>query len=122
MNPSFLRFALISTISFGLLFFFFKLRLHMPSIWAHLLTINILGFLFYSYDKLAALKSWHRVPENILHILVAIGATPAAIAAQQLFWHKTTKRSFQIVFWSIALLQAISIYIVVYTDFLQMIF
>ncbi len=122
MNPSFIRFALISTVLFGILFFFFKLRLHMPTVWAHLLTINILGFLFYSYDKLAALKSWHRVPEAILHILVAIGATPAGILAQQLFWHKTTKRKFQVVFWLIALLQVITIYVVVYTDLLQMIF
>jgi len=122
MNPSFIRFALISTVSFGLLFFFFKLRLHLPTIWAHLITINILGFLFYGYDKLAALRAWHRVPEAVLHILVALGATPAGILAQQLFWHKTTKRKFQIVFWLIALLQAITIYVVVYTDLLKMIF
>jgi len=122
MNPTFIRFALIATVAFGILFFFAKIRLHLPTVWAHLLVINILGFLFYGYDKLAAMREWRRIPESLLHLLVFLGATPMAIAAQQLFWHKTTKRRFQIVFWSIALLQVLTIYVVVYTDLLQMIF
>ncbi len=122
MNPTFLRYALISVVSFGVLFFFMKLRLHLPTIWAHLVAINLIGFLLYSYDKLAALRSWQRVPENILHLVVFLGATPMAIVAQQLLWHKTTKRRFQVVFWLIALLQVVTIYVVVYTDLLQMIF
>jgi len=122
MNPAFIRYALISTVTFGILFFFLKLRLHLPSIWAHIVAINIIGFLFYSYDKLAGIRSWSRVPELILHILVLLGATPMAIVAQQLFWHKTTKRRFQVVFWLIALLQVVTVYIIVYTDLLKMIF
>ena len=122
MNQAFIRYALISTISFGLLFFFLKLRMHLPTVWAHLVAINTIGFMLYSYDKLAGKRSWSRVPELILHLLVLLGATPMAIVAQQLFWHKTTKRRFQVVFWLIALFQVIVIYVVVYTDFLQMIF
>jgi len=122
MNPAFLRYALTSTILFGVLFFFLKLKVHLPTVWAHLVAINIIGFLFYAYDKLAGIRSWSRVPEIVLHILVILGATPMAIVAQQLFWHKTTKRRFQVVFWMIALFQAIGIYVVIYTDFLQMIF
>ena len=122
MNPTSIRYALMSTIFFGVLFFFFKLRIHLPSVWAHLVAINIVGFTFYAYDKLAGMRSWSRVPELVLHILVVLGATPMAIVAQQLFWHKTTKRRFQIIFWVIALFQALSLYIAIYTDFLQMIF
>jgi len=122
MNPAFVRYALISTVTFGILFFFLKLRLHLPSVWAHLIAINIIGFMLYSYDKLAGKRSWNRVPELILHLLVLLGATPMAIVAQQLFWHKTTKRRFQVVFWLIALLQVVAIYVIVYTDFLQMVF
>jgi len=122
MNPTFIRYALISTVLFGVLFFFLKLRIHLPTVWAHLVAINIIGFSFYAYDKLAGMRSCSRVPELVLHVLVILGATPMAIVAQQLFWHKTTKRRFQIVFWMIALLQAIAIYVVIYTDFLQMIF
>ena len=122
MNPAFIRYALIGTFLFGILFFFLKLRLHLPSVWAHLVAINMVGFLLYGYDKLAGMRSWNRVPELLLHIVVLLGATPMAIVAQQLFWHKTTKRRFQVVFWLIALFQVITIYVVVYTDLLKIIF
>jgi len=122
MNAAFIRFALIATVMFAFLFLFLKFRLHLPTIWTHLVAINIIGFLFYGYDKFASMRSWGRIPEAILHLLVLLGATPMAIAAQQLFWHKTTKRRFQVVFWSIALVQILIIYVVVYTDLLQMIF
>ena len=122
MNSTFIRFALIATVMFAVFFLFLKFRLHLPTIWTHLVAINLIGFLFYAYDKLAAMGSWGRIPEAVLHILVFLGATPMAIVAQQFFWHKTTKRSFQVVFWSIALVQIIIVYVVIYTDFLQMIF
>jgi len=122
MNAAFIRFALIATVMFAFLFLFLKFRLHLPTIWTHLVAINIIGFLFYAYDKFASMRSWGRIPEAILHLLVLLGATPMAITAQQLFWHKTTKRRFQVVFWSIALIQILIIYVVVYTDLLQMIF
>ena len=122
MSATFIRFALIATVLFALFFLFLKFRLHLPSVWTHLVAINLIGFLFYGYDKLASKRSWGRIPESVLHILVFLGATPMAIVAQQLFWHKTTKRRFQVVFWSIALVQILTVYVVVYTDLLQMIF
>ena len=122
MNATFIRFALIATVMFGLFFLFIRFRLHLPTVWTHIVAINLVGFIFYAYDKLAAKRSWGRIPEHILHLLVLLGATPMAIVAQQLFWHKTTKREFQVVFWSIALLQVITVYVVIYTDLLKMIF
>ena len=122
MSATFIRFALIATVLFALFFLFLRFRLHLPTVWTHLVAINLIGFLFYGYDKFAAKRSWGRIPESVLHILVFLGATPMAIVAQQLFWHKTTKRRFQVVFWSIALVQILTVYVVVYTDLLQMIF
>ncbi len=76
----------------------------------------------YALDKFLAKRSWLRVPESLLHLSAFAGATPAAILAQQLFWHKTTKRRFQVMFWLIALVQVSLLYVIVYTDLLQNIF
>ena len=122
MNAAFIRYALISTVTFGLLFFLFRYRLHFVVPWAYLFSVNSVGFGLYALDKLAAKISWLRVPESLLQLLALLGATPASIAAQQLFWHKTTKRSFQVLFWLIVLLQIGIIYVVVFTDLLKNIF
>ncbi len=122
MNPAFIRYALLSVVSFGLLFFLFRFRIHLSPILAYIFTINAVGFMMYALDKFLAKRSWLRVPESLLHLLAFGGATPAAIVAQQLFWHKTTKRSFQIMFWLIALVHVGVVYVVVYTDLLQTLF
>ena len=122
MNRAFIRYALLSVVSIALLFFLFRFRIHLQPVWAYVATINVVGFMMYGLDKFLAKQSWLRVPESLLHILAFAGATPAAIVAQQLFWHKTTKRSFQVMFWLIALLQVGLLYVAVYTDMLQNIF
>ena len=122
MNRAFIRYALISIVSFGLLFFIFRFRIHLQPVWAYIATINAVGFMMYALDKFLAKRSWLRVPESLLHLLAFAGATPAAILAQQLFWHKTTKRRFQVMFWLIALVQAALLYVIVYTDLLQNLF
>jgi len=119
VNRAFIRYALISIISFALLFFLFRFRIHLHPVWAYIATINAVGFMMYALDKFLAKRSWLRVPESLLHLLAFGGATPAAIVAQQLFWHKTTKRSFQVMFWLIALVQVTLLYVIVYTDLLQ---
>ncbi|MEE8589368.1 MAG: DUF1294 domain-containing protein [Sulfurimonadaceae bacterium] len=122
MTRAFIRYALLSIVSFAFLFFLFKFRIHLQPIWAYIATINVVGFVMYGLDKFLAKRSWLRVPESLLHLLAFAGATPAAIAAQQLFWHKTTKRSFQVMFWLIALVQVAVVYVVIYTDLLQTVF
>ena len=122
MNPAFIRYAILSLIGFGLLFFLFRFRIHLSPLFAYIATINAVGFMMYALDKFLAKRSWLRVPESLLHLLAFGGATPAAIVVQQLFWHKTTKRSFQVMFWMIALVQVILVYILVYTDLLQTVF
>ena len=122
VSPAFIRYALMSVLVFAVLIFLLKFRLHLQPFLAYGLTINAVGFLLYILDKGLSLKGWLRVPESLLYLVTFLGATPAAIVAQQLFWHKTTKRSFQIIFWSIALVQIVMIYMVIYTDLLQTVF
>lgn len=52
-------------------------------------------------DKRRAESSGWRVPENFLHALELAGGWPGAFVAQRLFRHKTSKLSYQIVFWLI---------------------
>lgn len=65
---------------------------------------SLVAFGAYARDKSAAQKSQRRTPENTLHLLGLIGGWPGALVAQQLLRHKTSKLSFQFVFWTTALL------------------
>ena len=40
-----------------------------------------------------------RTPENTLHLVAVFGGWPGALVAQDLFRHKSSKASFQVVFW-----------------------
>jgi uncharacterized membrane protein YsdA (DUF1294 family) len=70
-----------------------------------LVAVNTVTFGYYGYDKVRARGNASRVPEVVLHGLTAVGGSPAALLAMQLFRHKTVKGSFRILFWSIVVLQ-----------------
>jgi uncharacterized membrane protein YsdA (DUF1294 family) len=40
-----------------------------------------------------------RTLENVLQVCALLGGWPGALLAQQVFRHKSSKRSFQVVFW-----------------------
>lgn len=61
---------------------------------------SLVSFAAYGIDKSAARRSAGRVPERTLHLVDLVGGWPGALAAQQLFRHKTRKRSFRRVFWA----------------------
>jgi uncharacterized membrane protein YsdA (DUF1294 family) len=69
--------------------------------WADLLYAgaSVLCFAFYAIDKAAARAGRERISESMLLSLGFVGGWPGAIVAQQLFRHKTAKRSFRIRFW-----------------------
>ena len=69
--------------------------------WADLLYAgaSALCFAFYAIDKSAARAGRERISESMLLSLGVVGGWPGAIVAQQLFRHKTAKRSFRIRFW-----------------------
>lgn len=61
--------------------------------------LSIFTFLIYAFDKSAAVSRRWRTSENTLHLLSLAGGWPGALLAQQLLRHKTSKKSFVIVFW-----------------------
>jgi uncharacterized membrane protein YsdA (DUF1294 family) len=61
--------------------------------------MSIAAFLAYAIDKSAARQRQQRIRENTLHLLALSGGWPGALAAQQLLRHKSSKQSFQTVFW-----------------------
>jgi uncharacterized membrane protein YsdA (DUF1294 family) len=60
---------------------------------------SLVTFTAYVIDKSAARRSAGRVSEQTLLLLGLVGGWPGAIIAQQLFRHKTRKRSFRRAFW-----------------------
>ena len=94
-----IAFILVVTVS-GLLWW---RRLH--PVYAYLVGINVITFLFYGYDKRQSLRNLQRVPELTLHILALLGGTPGAFLGQLSFRHKTKKPRFRIVFLAIVLIQ-----------------
>ena len=66
---------------------------------AALLALNLLTLWTYAADKKAACAGTRRTSENQLHLLSLLGGWPAAWVAQQILRHKTSKTSFQIVYW-----------------------
>ena len=69
--------------------------------WAHLLYAgaSALCFALYAVDKAAARAGRDRISESTLLAIGFVGGWPGAIVAQQVFRHKTVKRSFRVRFW-----------------------
>jgi uncharacterized membrane protein YsdA (DUF1294 family)/cold shock CspA family protein len=78
-------------------------------VWAALwvVALSIAAFFIYGFDKSQAQRGGLRVPEAILHLLSLLGGSPGAFVAMRVFHHKTSKRSFQAVFWLIAAAQLV---------------
>ncbi len=86
-------FTSIALFLIGTLTFFLKDKY--PLLEAYLFAVNGITVLYYFFDKLIAGTGFLRVPENTLHFLSLIGGWPAALFSQNLFRHKTVKRSFR---------------------------
>lgn len=61
--------------------------------------LSLVAFAAYGLDKIAAKRTARRTPEQTLLTLGLIGGWPGALVAQQLFRHKTRKRTFRRAFW-----------------------
>lgn len=67
------------------------------------LAASVIAFAMYAWDKSSARAGRWRTPESTLHLLAAAGGWPGALLAQRVLRHKTSKRSFQLVFWTTVL-------------------
>lgn len=91
----------------ALLLYFTKLNL----ICSYLLSISMITFLIYGYDKRQAIKAGMRVPEIVLHLMALMGGSPGALLGQLTFRHKIKKMKFNIVFLAIVVVQVIIIFV-----------
>lgn len=71
-----------------------------------LLLVNARTAHLFWQDKRYAREGHRRVPESSLLMMAAIGGTPGALVARQMFRHKTRKQPFSIYLWLIAAIQA----------------
>lgn len=73
----------------------------------YLVAINLTSFFMYGYDKLKAMTGWGmRIPEIVLHILVALGGSIGGLFAMGIFTHKISKTSFYKITWMLIVVQA----------------
>ena len=61
--------------------------------------VSLVAFVAYGFDKRAAKRGAPRTSESALLTMGFVGGWPGALVAQQLFRHKTRKRSFRRAFW-----------------------
>jgi uncharacterized membrane protein YsdA (DUF1294 family)/cold shock CspA family protein len=106
LGTPYLKFTLIGIGSALLLLLGLAFALDRPTslaLWLVLwvLALSIAAFGVYGYDKGQAQRGGGRVPEVVLWLLAALGGSPGAFIAMRVFHHKTSKTSFQIVFWVI---------------------
>jgi len=106
MNP----YVLYGFASFGLAIataFLLVTFLSMDVLLAWLVSITVVAFLAYGFDKAIAGSDWMRVPERVLLWLAFAGGTLGALAGMQVFHHKTIKQSFRMRFWMVVLVQVV---------------
>ena len=102
------RFSIISLLGILLLTYYFHAWVTSVFL-SYIIAVNIITFLLYGYDKWVAGSSFTRLPEKVLHGLAVLGGSPAALLAQKIFRHKTVKKSFQVVYWLIVVVQLVGL-------------
>ena len=73
-------------------------RLPSPILALYLVVSTITFFMYWSDKSKARRKQW-RIPEDTLHFWSLIGGWPGAALAQKLVHHKSSKTSFQTIYW-----------------------
>lgn len=74
--------------------------------------MSVIAFAAYGMDKSAARSGRRRVSEQTLLTLGFACGWPGAVVAQQVFRHKTRKRSFRRAFWQLVVLNVVLLAIV----------
>ena len=63
----------------------------------YFITINIISFILYGYDKRMAIKGKRRISEYHLFVFAFFGGSIGSLLGMKVFHHKTKKLSFWIV-------------------------
>ncbi|MFN6564748.1 MAG: DUF1294 domain-containing protein [Nostoc sp. ChiSLP01] len=71
------------------------------------LLMSFLTFVLYANDKFRAKQGRWRIPENTLHLCEFMGGWLGAFIAQKTLRHKSSKASYQAVFWVIVVIHII---------------
>ena len=106
----YLIFGLLSLLTTAITYAYCYLYQPISHILGYLVAINFTTFLLYGYDKFIASSDRLRVPEWNLHGVAILGGSVAGLVSQQLFKHKRVKKSFQLVYWVIVIIQIGVIY------------
>jgi uncharacterized membrane protein YsdA (DUF1294 family)/cold shock CspA family protein len=77
----------------------------------YLISVNILQFLLYGYDKMISGTQRTRIPEKLLHLISALGGTVGALLGMTVFKHKRLKIDFKLVLLVIFFLQLLIVMI-----------
>ena len=77
-----------------------------------LIFINYSTFIAYWVDKRAAVRGDWRVPERDLHMLEFLGGWLGAYAAQRVFRHKTAKKSYQMTYKLMIVMEFAAVYLI----------
>ena len=86
----------VFAVALALAFVIAGIPLWIPAVY---LGASVVSFAAYGLDKSAAKSGRRRVSEQSLLLLGLVGGWPGALVAQQVFRHKTRKRSFRRAFW-----------------------
>jgi uncharacterized membrane protein YsdA (DUF1294 family) len=102
-------FALTFLVLMCLAVFLETLPLFVLAIYA---ATSLLAYILYWVDKRAAENGTQRTPESSLQLLSLAGGWPGGLFAQRIFRHKSTKKSFQFVYWVTVFLNIIILFVV----------
>ncbi|WP_345802260.1 DUF1294 domain-containing protein [Microbacterium sp. AZCO] len=71
--------------------------------------LSVVAFAAYALDKRAARRAAPRTSEQALLTLGLLGGWPGALVAQQVFRHKTRKRTFRRAFWTTVVVNVLAL-------------
>ena len=99
-------------ISFALSFLLILLFLYLQKVAPIYILANYYFFSFFTFfiyksDKYAAQYGEWRSRESLLHFLSFVGGWPGALISQRILHHKSRKKSFQSVYWTVVLFNLI---------------
>lgn len=100
-SPSGTLFAYLFCFALGVAVFFERLPWFVLGFYA---LASVSAYVAYAMDKAAAKSGSWRIAENTLHIWSFMGGWPGALVAQKKLRHKSSKTSFQVMFWVMVVL------------------